>query len=223
MATLWTSGGICAHLMHGMSAKASAGPIMVLQHLCAHGRRRGFRLIHACQSALLGAGRAARMLEAGVLGTPHPTPRRCVMCCRGHGLGRRASQSRRVQTGAWSSWGEPSVVRGRPCTADVRVAHRHKRCHIEVGAPAQQDEDSAVVRTMSRRPRTETSPWYVDPWSPLCPRRVDHHGVDERRTRGVCPGFRAGTKLVSCHPRGVGSSGSRMARGARTPGVAQTV
>jgi hypothetical protein len=70
-------------IRHGMSAKASAGPIMVLQHLCAHGRRRGFRLIHACQSALLGAGRASRLLEAGVLGTPHTTPRRCVMCCRG--------------------------------------------------------------------------------------------------------------------------------------------
>ena len=129
------------------------------------------------------------------------TPLRAAVSCAagGHGLGRRASQSRRVRAGAWSSWGEPSVVRGRPCTADVRVAHRHKRCHIEVGAPAQQDEDSAVVRTMSRRPRTETSPWYVDPWSPLCPRRVDHHGVDERRTRGVCPGFRAGTKLGLCH------------------------
>lgn len=82
MATFWTSGGICAHLMHGMSSTAPAGPIMVLQHLCAHGLRRGFRLIN-------------------------------------------------------------------------------KRCPIEVGAPAQQDEDSAVVRTMPRRLRTAIAPWSV--------------------------------------------------------------
>jgi hypothetical protein len=94
------------------------------------------------------------------------TPLLAAVSCAagGHGLGRRASQSRRVRTGVWSSWGEPSVVRGRPCTADLRVAHRHKRCPMEGGAPVQQDEDAAVVQTMSRHPRTETSPWYVDPW-----------------------------------------------------------
>jgi hypothetical protein len=106
------------------------------------------------------------------------------------------SQSRHVQARAWSSWREPSVVRCRTCTADVRVAHRDTRCHLEVGAPAPQDGDAAVVRTMSRRPRTETSSWSVDPWSPLCPSIADHHGVDERSMRGVCPGSRAGTKRI---------------------------
>src|SRR5215470_16887881 len=54
---------------------------MVLQHLFEHGIRRGFCLIHECHSAFLGAGRASRMLEEGVPGTPHPTPGRCAMCC----------------------------------------------------------------------------------------------------------------------------------------------
>jgi hypothetical protein len=34
----------------------------------------------------------------------------------------------------------------------------HERCHTEVGAPAQLDGSSLVVRNMSRRPRTATSP-----------------------------------------------------------------
>src|SRR5262247_1459850 len=82
----------------------------------------------------------------------------------------------------------------------MRAAHRDKRCHSEVGAPAKQDYRAAVVRHMSRRPRTETSPWYVDPWSPLCPSIADHHGVDERSMRGVCPSSRAGTKLEFATP-----------------------
>ena len=35
----------------------------------------------------------------------------------------------------------------------MRVTHCNKRCHLEVGAPAQQDEDSAVVRTASAHMR----------------------------------------------------------------------
>src|SRR5215831_21124064 len=76
----------------------------------------------------------------------------------------------------------------------------NKRCHIEVGAPAKQDCRAAQRRHMSRRPRTETSPWYVDPWSPLCPSIADHHGIDERSMHGVCPDTRAGTKRGVCHP-----------------------
>ena len=91
------------------------------------------------------------------------------------------------------------MVRCRTCTADVRVAHHNKRCHIEVGAPAQQDNDAAVVRHLSRRPRTETSPWYVDPWSPLYPSIPENHSVDERSMREVYPGSQAGTKLGICH------------------------
>src|SRR5215470_10049427 len=75
----------------------------------------------------------------------------------------------------------------------------NKRCHSEVGAPAKQDCRAAQRRHMSRRPRTETSPWYVDPWSPLSPSIPENHSVDERSMRGVCPGFRAGTKLEICH------------------------
>jgi hypothetical protein len=170
---------------------------MVLQHLFEHSIRRGFRVIQECHSAFLGAGRASRMVE-GVPGTPHPTPGRCAMCCSAPRRSTRASQSRRVRTGAWSSWRETSVVRYRTCTADVRVAHHNKRCHIEVGAPAQQDSDAAVVRHMSRRPRTETAPWYVDPWSPLYPSIPKNHGIDERSMRGMCPGSQAGTKLGIC-------------------------
>ena len=121
------------------------------------------------------------------------------VCCSMRRVGSCASQSGRVQAGAWSSWREPSIVKDRTCTADVRVAHRGKRCHIEVGAPAKQDCRAAVVRHMSRRPRTETSSWYVDPWSPLCPSIADHHGIDERSRRGVYPDSRAGTKVVLCH------------------------
>src|SRR5262249_21348077 len=50
-------------------------------------------------------------------------------------------------------------------------------------------------------PRPEPSPGSVDPWSPLCPSIADHHGVDERSMRGVCPSSRAGTKLGVCHLR----------------------
>jgi len=152
---------------------------MVLEHVLKHVIRRGFRVIQDCHSAFLGACRARSWLEEGV--------------------GSCASQSRRVRTGAWSPWRETSVVRCRTCTADVRVAHQNKRCHSEVGAPAQQDREAAVVRTMSRRPRTETSPWYVDPWSPLYPSIPENHGVDERSMRGMCPGSQADTKLEVCH------------------------
>src|SRR5262249_28734129 len=99
------------------------------------------------------------------------------------------------------SWGETSVVRCRTCTADVRVAHHNKRCHSEVGAPVKQDCRAAQRRHMSRRPRTETSPWYVDPWSPLSPSIPENHSVDERSMRGVYPGSRADTKLGVCHLR----------------------
>jgi hypothetical protein len=112
------------------------------------------------------------------------TPLRAAVSCAagGHGLGRRASQSRRVRAGAWSLWGKPSVVRGRPCTADGRGAHRAQRCPMEVGAPAPQDGDAAGVWTMSRRPRTEISPWSVALWSPLCPNRA----VTPASTSGAC-------------------------------------
>ena len=85
------------------------------------------------------------------------------------------------------------MVRGRTCTADVRVAHRNKRCHVEVGAPAQQDEDSAVVRTMSRRPRTETSGLWTRGHLPI----EDHHGVDGG-TRGyaLAPGWHKTSVLM---------------------------
>ena len=172
---------------------------MVLEHVLQHVIRRGFRVIQDCHSTFLGAGRASRMLEEGVPRTPHTTPGRCAMCCSVLRRSTHASQSRRVRTGAWSSWGETSVVRCRTCTADVRVAHHNKRCHSEVGAPAKQDCRAAQRRHMSRRPRTETSPWYVDPWSPLSPSIPENHSVDEWSMRGVCPGSRAGTKLGVCH------------------------
>src|SRR5262249_33419032 len=184
----------------GVGQTEHGGRIMVLEHVLQHVIRRGFRVIQDCHSTFLGAGRASRMLEEGVPRTPHTTPGRCAMCCSVLRRSTHASQSRRVRTGAWSSWGETSVVRYRTCTADVRVAHYNKRCHIEVGAPAKQDCRAAQRRNMSRRPRTETSPWYVDPWSPLYPSIPENHSVDERSMRGVYPGSRAGTKLGGVSP-----------------------
>src|SRR5215831_6731467 len=43
------------------------------------------------------------------------------------------------------------------------VSSCDKRCHTEVGAPAEQDWRSLVVRNMSRRPRTETSTLVLGP------------------------------------------------------------
>ena len=128
-------------------------------------------------------------------GTPHHTTGHGALCCSVPRVGTCASQARHVQARAWSSWAETSLMRCRTCTVDVRAAHRDKRCHSEVGAPAKQDCRAAQRRHMSRRPRAETSSWYVDPWSPLCPSIADHHGIDERSMRGVCPDSRAGTKL----------------------------
>jgi hypothetical protein len=67
-----------------------------------------------------------------------------------------------------------------------RCACRNKRCHIEVGAPAKQDRGSAVVRNMSRRPRTATSTWYLDPWSPLGSKYTgEHRNRREENERGI--------------------------------------
>jgi hypothetical protein len=138
-------------------------------------------------------------LEEDVPGMPHHAPDHGALCCSMPRVGTRASQARHVQAGAWSSWAETSRMRCRTCTVDVRAAHGDKRCHSEVGAPAKQDCRAAQRRHMSRRPRTETSSWYVDPWSPLCPSIADHHGSDERSMPGVFSGSRAGTKLGICH------------------------
>ena len=97
--------------------------------------------------------------------------------------------------------GHDQQVRRRASPAAVRRAPRDTRGPRAVGARIKQDWGSLVVRHMARRPRTATAPLVVDPESPLCPSIAENHGVDERSMRGVFPGSRAGTKLVSCHPR----------------------
>src|SRR5215468_11017894 len=99
---------------------------MVLEHLFKHGIGRGFCVIQQCHSTFLGACRATR--------------------CSVRRVGTHASLASRVQAGALSPWAETTMGRPRTCTADGRV--RNKRCHLEVGAPAQPDNDTAVMRTM---------------------------------------------------------------------------
>jgi hypothetical protein len=92
--------------------------------------------------------------------------------------------------------GHDQQVRRRASPAAVRGAPRDTRGLRAVGAPVKQDWGSLVVRNMSGRPRAATAPLVLDPGAPLCPSIAENHGVDERSIRGVCPGSRAGTKLV---------------------------
>jgi hypothetical protein len=186
MATLWTGRDM---------------PPLVLQWFCS----TWVRMVDVVASASSTHARApclgqavphARLQHACWVRSPHSS--RGVMCCRGP----RTREARLpVQTCAGRSVvvveqaqrGAGQAVHGRragrpPCPA----------VPMEVGAPAPQDGDAAGVWTMSRRPRTETSPWSVALWSPLCPNRAVTHSVDERSMRGACPGFRTGTKLVFC-------------------------
>ena len=95
--------------------------------------------------------------------------------------------------------GHDQQVRRRASPAAVRRAPRDTRGPRAVGTSVKQDWGSLVVRIMSRRPRTATSPLVLDLGAPLCPSIAENHGDDERSLRGVCPGSRPGTKLGVCH------------------------
>jgi hypothetical protein len=108
-------------IRHGMSAKASAGPIMVLQHLCAHGRRRGFRLIHACQSALLGGRPCLTPAGGGRAGyaSHHASPLCHVLQGATDGYARLPGQT---------CAGRSVVIVGRAQRGEVQDVHGRRVC-----------------------------------------------------------------------------------------------
>src|SRR5262249_15375366 len=63
------------------------------------------------------------------------------------------------------------------------VTSGDKRCHTEVGAPAEQDCRSLVVRNMSRRPRTETSTLVL---GPVVTALLQVYRITPQSTRGAC-------------------------------------
>src|SRR5256886_16245959 len=63
------------------------------------------------------------------------------------------------------------------------VSRCDKRCHTEVGAPAEQDCRSLVVRNMSRRPRTETSTLV---FGPVVTALLQVYRITTKPTSGEC-------------------------------------